>query len=231
MKEERFLIQNIPAVVYGEASDKCYLYVHGQSGCKEEGAVFARIACPAGYQVLAIDLPAHGQRKGKQEGFNPWTAAPEIETVFAYIEPRWSEICLRATSIGAHFSMLALSGKPLCRALFVSPVLDMERLITDMMGWAGVSERQLCERGEIATDFGQTLSWDYLSWERAHPVKSWDCPTTILYAERDTLLEYETVKCFAASHAAALTIAPGAEHWFHTPQQLETLGAWEQKYI
>ena len=36
--------------------------------------------------------------------------------------------------------MLALQDQAPDRALFVSPVLDMERLILDMMSWAGVSE-------------------------------------------------------------------------------------------
>lgn len=36
------------------------------------------------------------------------------------------------------------------RALLVSPILDMEGLILTMMGWAGVTEEQLREQGEIA---------------------------------------------------------------------------------
>ena len=231
MKEERFLIENIPAVVYGEKSDKAYLFVHGQSGCKEEGAAFADIACPAGYQVLAIDLPGHGERRGETGRFNPWTAAPEVWAVFAHMKSRWDGISLRANSIGAHFSMLALSGEPLCKALFVSPIVDMERLITDMMQWAGVREEQLRACGEIATGFGQTLSWNYLDWEREHPVQSWDCPTAVLYAGQDNMTDRETVERFAALDAAALTVMENGEHWFHTPKQLAVLKAWERENI
>lgn len=51
----------------------------------------------------------------------------------------------------------------------MSPVLDMERLIRDMMGWANVTEAQLEREQSISTDFGQTLSWEYLSYARSIP--------------------------------------------------------------
>ncbi|NLU24073.1 MAG: alpha/beta hydrolase [Clostridiales bacterium] len=231
MREERFFIENTPAVVYGDTSDMAYLFVHGQCGCKEEGAAFADIACPKGYQVLAIDLPEHGERRGEASGFNPWTAAPEVQAVLAYMKSRWGRIGLRANSIGAHFSMLALGGENLCKALFVSPIVDMEQLITDMIQWAGTTEEQLRARGTIATDFGQTLSWDYLTWERQHPVQNWICPTAILYAGQDNLTGRETVERFTTAHAAVLTVMENGEHWFHTPEQLAVLRAWERENI
>lgn len=229
MTEKMFLTGRIPAVLYGEPSGRVVLFVHGQCGCKEEGAAFAEIVCPKGFQVLAVDLPEHGARRGETGGFNPWTAVPELQAVLEYMKPRWDEISLRAGSIGAHFSMLAFEGEPLRRALFVSPILDMELLIADMMRLAGVNEQELEARGEIATDFGQTLSWRYLSWERQHPIQNWRCPTAILYAGRDNLTGRETVERFAAGSGASLTVMENGEHWFHTPEQLAFLREWEQR--
>ncbi len=221
----------VPALVYGQAAEGAYLFVHGQSGRKEEGGAFAELACPAGYQVLAVDLPEHGERRGGADRFDPWTAAPELRAAYDYMRGRWSGIRLRANSIGAHFAMLALGGEALDRALFVSPIVDMPRLIADMLGWAGATEEELRRRGEIVTDFGQTLSWDYLAWERAHPIQNWSCPTAILYAGRDNMTSRETVERFAAAHAAALTVFETGEHWFHTPEQLDALRAWERENI
>lgn len=231
MTENTFYIDHIPAVLYGEPAPKAYLFVHGQSGCKEEGAAFAAIARPAGYQVLAIDLPQHGARKSESCDFDPWTAVPELLTVLTYMKSRWQDISLRANSIGAHFSMLAFESENICRALFVSPILDMGRLITDMMSWAGVTERELREKGEIATDFGQTLSWSYLSWEREHNIRSWRCPTAILYAGQDNMTSRETAERFAAAHGASLVVMQSGEHWFHTPEQLAVLRSWEHSEI
>ena len=47
------------------------------------------------------------------------------------------------------------------KAFFISPMVNLEKLICDMMMWAGISEETLREKKEIATDFGETLSWEY----------------------------------------------------------------------
>ena len=162
MKKLEFEIAGIPALLVGEPSERLYLYVHGKMGCKEEALDFAERACPAGYQVLAIDLPEHGQRKGRAEKLLPWVAVPELQAVYRYAAARWLEVLLRATSIGAWLSMQALQRMPLEKALLVSPVVDMEDLITHMMQWADVTGAQLEAKGEIPTTFGETLSWPYL---------------------------------------------------------------------
>ncbi|WP_369283993.1 alpha/beta hydrolase [Oscillibacter sp. GMB15532] len=225
------MIDHIPAVLYGEPSQKVYLFVHGQCGCREEGLAFAEIACPAGYQVLAIDLPGHGVRKGEENRFNPWTVVPELQVILKYMRSCWASISLRANSIGAHFSMLAFADEELHKALFVSPIVNMERLINHMMQWADVTEQELETRREIVTDFGQTLSWHYLTWERQHPMQSWRCSTSILYAGRDNMTSRETVEQFVAAHSAMLTVMENGEHWFHTPEQLAVLQAWEKSQM
>lgn len=62
--------------------------------------------------------------------------------------------------------MLALQDKKIDKAMFISPIVDMEKLICTMMEWAGVTEEELAERIKIPTDFGETLNWNYLSWVR-----------------------------------------------------------------
>lgn len=84
MKTQKLEISGIPALLYGEESRKVYLYVHGKMGCKEEALPFAELACPAGYQVLAVDLPEHGERRGSSEKLLPWVAVPELEAVYSY---------------------------------------------------------------------------------------------------------------------------------------------------
>lgn len=167
MKTQQFMIGQIPAVLYGEHAEQLWLFLHGQMGHKEEAEAFAKIVCPKGAQVLGIDLPGHGARQGRDEALNPWTVVPELLAVMDWARVRWNSISLRANSIGAYFAMLALDAPD--KVLLVSPILDMERLILDMMGWANVTERELSEKGEIVTSFGQTLSWAYLCYVREHP--------------------------------------------------------------
>jgi len=231
MKVEHQMIQGIPVVLYGEGREKGYLFVHGQGGNKEEAAEFAEIAVPLGFQVAGIDLPGHGALKENISEFVPWTVVPELKAVMSYLKERWSEVSLRANSIGAYFSMQAFADEKLEKALFVSPIVDMAQLISDMMGWAGVTEDMLRRQGEISTNFGQTLSWHYLCWAREHPLGVWTQHTAILYAERDNLTTRKAVKAFADAHAASLTIFEQGEHWFHTPRQLATLRAWEMSAV
>lgn len=231
METKSYQIGTIPAILYGPASKNGYLFIHGQGGNKKEAAAFAEIAVPAGYQVLGIDLPQHGERAAMTSGFNPWTVMPELQDVLAERESHWKTISIRANSIGAYFSMLAFSGEPIEKALFVSPIVDMERLILDMMSWAGVTEEELRIKGEIPTNFGQTLSWFYLCWVRQHPITTWKTPANILYTAHDNLTSLQTVNTFAAAHKASLTIYEEGEHWFHTPEQCDFLRRWEQKNL
>lgn len=230
MKTERFTLKNIPLLLIGEPSRKVYLYVHGKNGSKEEALDFAELACPAGYQVLAVDLPEHGERRGSSEKLLPWVVLPELQLIYQYAKVHWRSVSLRATSIGAWFSMLALQAKPLRSALLLSPVVDMEDLITNMMQWANVSEAQLKEEGEVSTDFDETLSWQYLCWVREHPYR-WKAPTQVLYGAKDNLTSRAVLEQFKQRTGAHLTIMEEGEHWFHTELQLAVLQEWERAHI
>lgn len=227
---EQRRIAGVPALVIGEKADSVYLFVHGKMGCKEEALAFAQAACPAGHQVAGIDLPEHGSRKNAPEKLLPWVAVPEIQAVYQAMQSRWRQVRLRATSIGAWLSMLALQNQPVGQALLVSPVVDMEHLIEAMMGWAGVTEEELREKQEISTAFGETLSWDYLCWVRRHPLE-WQHPTQVLYTGGDHLTPRAVMDRFAAETGSRLTVMENGEHWFHTEEQLRVLQQWERQHL
>lgn len=220
-------IENIPAILWGEKSDKIYVYVHGKGGCKEEAESFANIANPKGYQVLSFDLPEHGERKTENLLCVAWNGVYDIQTVLKYIrQGGWNEICLYACSLGAYFSLLAFQTFPLQKCLFLSPVLDMERIIQNMMKWFHVSEQVLKEKGEIPTPMGETLSYKYYCYAKENLIDTWNVPTAILYGSEDTLTEREVINNFTNQFHCNLTILEGGEHWFHTQPQLAFLNNW-----
>lgn len=94
-----------------------------------------------------------------------------------------------------------------------------------MMCWANVTEKELAEKQVIETDFGECLSWEYLSWVRKHPIK-WNVPTEILYGGQDNLTSEDMINDFAKNHGAGLTVMENGEHWFHTEQQMAFLDKW-----
>lgn len=189
------------------------LYLHGKGGSAAEAAHYRPLFPDR--DIVGIDYAA----------VNPWEAKEELPRLFDAHAAGYDAVILVANSIGAFFAMSALAEKRIERALFISPVVDMEALIGTMMGWAGVSEEELRRRGEIPTAFGETLSWDYLCYVRRHPIQ-WTIPTRILYGGLDALTSRETIQRFAEETGAALTILPEGEHWFHTPEQMAFLDRW-----
>ena len=189
------------------------VYVHGKGGSAGEADHYVPLF--PGCEVVGFDYRAQ----------TPWEARDEFPRFFEPLRSSCESMTLIANSIGSFFSMSALSAKHVDRALFISPVVDMENLIRNMMSWANVTEDELRVRKEIRTDFDETLSWDWLCDVRQHPLQ-WTVPTRILYGERDFLTPFETMARFAARIGAPLTVMPGGEHWFHTPEQMAFLDAW-----
>ena len=142
MKKEELRLGGIPGLLYTVQADRVFLFVHGKGGNKEEALLLSEIACEKGWDVVGIDLPGWGARTAEAARFVPWEAAPELRTVYEELKRRYNEVALYANSIGAYFSLLALGDKALARALFVSPVTDMERLIRRMMGWASAAGKR-----------------------------------------------------------------------------------------
>ena len=114
------------------------------------------------------------------------------------------------------------------KAFFISPIVDMEKLILDMMCWANVTEEELRERKEIPTEFGETLSWKYLSYARENPIE-WRIPAHILYGGKDNLTARDTIAAFAEKIGASLTVMENGEHWFHTDEQMNYLDEWVKR--
>jgi len=229
---EKQIIGTIPALLFGAPSDRLFLYVHGKGSQKEEAEMLAREVVPRGYRVLAFDLPEHGDRTNDPRPCTVQNGVRDLRAVHEAVKGSCSSISLYACSLGAYFSLVAWRDVIFRKCLFLSPVLDMERLIRNMMRWTGVTEERLREEKEIPTPFGETLSWEYYEYVRAHPVDIWNSPTSILYGENDTLTERDVLDSFAKKFSCRVTVMKDGEHYFHTPDQLRFLENWlgEQDY-
>ena len=189
------------------------IYIHGKGGSAAESEHYTSLF--PDYDVIGLDYKT----------FTPWETGKEIHIAVERLKAEYNSIILIANSIGAFFSMNAEIDSLIEKAYFISPIVDMEKLITDMMAWANVTEDELKQQGVIRTELGENLSWDYLCYVRDHPVE-WNVPTDILYGSRDELTLYDTIKAFAEKHHAKLTIMENGEHWFHTEEQMKFLDNW-----
>ena len=189
------------------------LYIHGKGGCAGESEHYKPLF--PDQEVIGLDY----------QTFTPWETGKEIRETVALLNAEYDSITLIANSIGAFFSMNAGIEAMIRRAYFISPIVDMEKLILSMMSWTNVTEKELKEKGVINTSFGEDLSWDYLCYVREHPI-DWTVPTRILYGSLDNLTSYETIATFADDHNAELTVMENGEHWFHTDEQTRFLDNW-----
>lgn len=195
---------------------KGIIYIHGKGGTAKEAEHYKPLFADA--DIIGFDYKAQ----------TPWEAEGEFAHFFDSVSEKYGTVSVIGNSIGAFFAMTALQNKQVETALFISPVVNMEKLITDMMMWAKITEEELCARKEIETTYGETLSWKYLCYVREHPV-TWNVPTRILYGEKDRLTSYETMLSFTRKIGAELTVMENGEHWFHTDEQMRFLDDWIRK--
>lgn len=197
---------------------KVVIYIHGKGGNAEEAEHYKELFSSC--DVVGLNYTARF----------PWEAKNEFPLIFDSVSKHYDSVQIVANSIGAYFAMNALSDKQIEKAYFISPIVNMEKLITDMMLWAGITESELQDKKEIKTDFGETLSWNYLCYVRENPI-TWKIPTHILFGEKDNLTSYATISEFSKRINATLTIMKNGEHWFHTEEEMTFLDEWIKRYI
>ena len=193
------------------------VYIHGKNGSAAEAVRYRRLFADS--NVLGFDYKAR----------SPWEAKEEFVPFFEPILKSRKSVTIVANSIGAFFAMHALQDMRIKKAYFISPIVNMENLILNMLSQANASEEELRDKGELSTKFGEKLSWRYLCYAREHPTL-WTVPTHILYGEKDELTSFETICEFANQIGATLTVMKNGEHRFYTAQQMRFLNDWIRRY-
>ena len=100
------------------------LYIHGKNGAAAESEHYAPLFPDS--KVIGLDY----------QTFTPWETGREILDTVLNLQETHGNVTLIANSIGAFFSMNAGIDAMIRRAYFISPIVDMEKLIGDMMLWA-----------------------------------------------------------------------------------------------
>ena len=168
------------------------LYIHGKDGNASESEH---------YKLLFPDCDVIGL---DYQTFTPWETGKEIHIAVEELKNKYENVILIANSIGAYFGMNAGIDQMIQKAYFISPVVDMEKLI------------------------GVELTGEWLRYIKTHPIL-WNVPTYILYGSNDSLVSFDTVSDFAKKQNATLTVMDGGEHWFHTEEQMWFLDDWMRK--
>lgn len=147
------------------------IYVYGKGGNAEEADHYKQFFDDS-FEIIGFDY----------KSLNPWDAKIEFRNYFHSIISKYNKIYLITNSIGSYFSLIFLFDMPIEKAMLISPIVDMESIILNMMKCENVTEDELMLEKEIETSFGESLSWEYLSYVRKNTIH-WDIPTNILFAD------------------------------------------------
>ncbi len=228
MERENLKIEGIPTVTWGSESQNVIIAVHGRMSNKMDVPIeiLAKNAVSNGYQVLSFDLPAHGDRKNEGIPCKVQNCVKDLDVIMKYAKAKWEHISVFAVSMGAYFSVMAYHDEPIERAWFLSPLVDMQRMINNMMTWFHISKEQLKQEKIIPTPIGETLYWDYYLYVNEHPVEKWNIPTMILRGSNDEICELDTVKKFMKKFSCKMKIVQGAEHYFQSEEEMNLLDQW-----
>ena len=120
------------------------LYIQGKGGSAGESEFYMPLFPEC--EVIGLDY----------QTFTPWETGKEIREAVIKLKAKYDSIDLIANSIGAFFSMNAGIDAMICSAYFISPVVDMEQLILNMMSWANgrsvLGVPVLCPRASCLMD-------------------------------------------------------------------------------
>ena len=122
MQKQEFLVGGIPSILWGNASDKLFIAVHGNMSNKADTVIeiFAEEAASRGYQVLSFDLPEHGERKAEPYACSVQNCFHDLGIIMNYAKTISEDISLFACSMGAYFSLLTFRDEALVNALIVA---------------------------------------------------------------------------------------------------------------
>ncbi len=230
MKELKIAVAGIPAIVWGETSEKVYIHVHGKMSRKEYARDFAEIAEKKGYQTISFDLPEHGERIDRNYRCDIWNGIHDLNVIADYVFSKWNQVALYACSLGAFFSLNAYSDRKIEKCLFQSPIVDMEYLICKMFLWFQITEERLRTEKEITTPV-DTLRWDYYQYVRKQPICNWSIPTAILYGGKDNMQSAEVMQKFVQKYSCDLAISQNSEHAFMQDGDRSIVEKWLEKNI
>ena len=222
---EELLLDGIPALRWGKPGGRAVVGVHGQFSNKLDPvmAQCGEVIASRGDQLITFDLPTHGDRRDDKV-FNAMVTSPEVRAFAQLARSQSTEVGLLASSIGAYFSLCDTPTGTFERAWLVSPLIDLEYYIRDVMAEYSVTDEQLEAETVIDTPRA-VLEWPYLRFVEEHPARL-DIPSWTIRGDQDEVVPLDALSRFVSAPGVELVQIEGGQHFLGQPPHLETVVAW-----
>ena len=214
-----FEVEHIDKLIKENEIDKrrdrsVVVYIHGLHGSASEINDYSYLSKE--YDLSGLDY----------KDSNPWELENFIKDEFEKLTKNYKEVIVIANSIGAFYAYSYLSNFNIKKAFFISPIVNMFKIINDLKEENKISDDELIEKKFITLKSGETLSYDFYKKTKNFKDK-WKVPTKILYGENDNLVDIKDITSFLANHPnSELTIKKNGEHYMHTEEDLKFIKKW-----
>lgn len=184
-------VDNIPVAIYTWGTGPVVLFVHGWSGRGSQVAAFVEPLVAAGFQVVSVDAPGHGETPG--DSTNILECAAVLQAVSTRYDPVYAAL---THSFGGMVLAYAMNhGMPVRRVVSISAPAHVEYLMEGFAQTLAIPEAVIARmQKRIDQRFTGSL-WERLS--TVHNVQHLDVPALIIHDEDDAGVPWQQGRMIA----------------------------------
>ena len=202
-QRETLLVNNIPVATYLWGKGRVVLFVHGWSGRGSQVAAFVEPLVAAGFQVVSVDAPGHGETPGGST--NILECAAVVQAVSKKLGPVYAAL---THSFGGMVLAYAMNhGTPVKRVVSVSAPAHVDYLIDGFAQTLAIPAIVIAAmRKRMERQFPGSL-WERLS--TVHNVQNLDVPALIIHDEDDVSVPWQQGRMIADTWPGARFMKTG----------------------
>ena len=190
-RRDTLLVDDIPVAVYSWGSGPIVLFIHGWSGRGSQVAAFADPLIAAGYRVMSVDAPGHGDTPGDRTNILECTAV--VQAFNRHYGPVYAAI---THSFGGMVLAYAMKkGMPVERVVCISAPAHVEYLLDSFAHTLSIPDAVVTDmRRRMDARFPEGF-WENIS--TVINVRGLEVPALIIHDENDHSVPWEQGKIIA----------------------------------